>query len=83
MKIDIDLGSTSWVFNRNHQLRLAISSSNSPRFEPNPNTGSDDWRSLLTIKANQKVFVGGDYPSRIILPIVEEGSSVNEWKVLD
>ena len=36
---DIDLWSTSLIFNKGHQIRVAISSSNSPRFQPNPNTG--------------------------------------------
>lgn len=38
-KIKIVLGSTSLVFNRGHRIRIAISSSNFPRFLVNPNTG--------------------------------------------
>ncbi len=36
---DIDLWSTSLIFNKGHRIRVAISSSNAPRFRPNPNTG--------------------------------------------
>jgi putative CocE/NonD family hydrolase len=38
-EFEIDLWSTSFVISPGHRLRVAISSSNAPRFEPNPNTG--------------------------------------------
>ncbi len=36
---EIDLWSTSIIFNKGHRIRVAISSSNVQRFRPNPNTG--------------------------------------------
>jgi predicted acyl esterase len=36
---EIDLWSTSIIFNKGHRIRVAISSSNAQRFRPNPNTG--------------------------------------------
>ncbi|HZY90316.1 MAG TPA: CocE/NonD family hydrolase [Gemmataceae bacterium] len=38
-ELDVDLWSTALVFNKGHRVRVAVSSSNSPRFEANPNTG--------------------------------------------
>ena len=38
--IEIDLWSTSLIFNKGHRIRVSISSSNYPRFAPNPNTGA-------------------------------------------
>ena len=38
-EFEIDLWPTSIVFSKGHRVRVDISSSNSPRFEPNPNTG--------------------------------------------
>ena len=38
-ELNVDLWSTSLVFNKGHRIRVAVSSSNSPRFEANPNTG--------------------------------------------
>jgi len=38
-EFEIDLWSTSIIFNKGHRIRVAISSSNFPRFEVNPNTG--------------------------------------------
>jgi predicted acyl esterase len=73
---DIDLWSTSIVFNRGHRIRVAISSSNAPRFEPNLNTG-EPWRpgasATSPVVAHQTVTLGGSDASHIILPEVEGG----------
>ncbi|MGQ9733087.1 MAG: CocE/NonD family hydrolase [Candidatus Zipacnadales bacterium] len=69
-RFDIDLGSTSLIFNRGHRIRVAISSSNFPRYEPNPNTG-EPWRSSnRMVIATQRVWLGGAHPSCLLLPIV-------------
>lgn len=64
----VDLWSTSIIFNRGHRIRVAISSSNAPRFDPNPNTGApfraDDERRIAT----NTVHMDRERPSRIILP---------------
>ena len=39
-RLTIDAGVTSNVFRAGHRIRLEISSSNFPRFDRNPNTGS-------------------------------------------
>jgi putative CocE/NonD family hydrolase len=84
---DIDLGSTSIIFNRGHRIRVAITSSNAPRFEPNPNTGIGvgDSGSLAsssapgTIIARQSIALGGSEASHIILPTMrEEGRDQNQ-----
>jgi predicted acyl esterase len=71
---DIDLGSTSIIFNRGHRIRVAITSSNAPRFEPNPNTG-EPWRpsgGAAPVVARQRVSLGGSEASHIILPTIRE-----------
>lgn len=40
-QLEIDLWSTSIIFNEGHRIGLHISSSNYPRFERNPNNGKD------------------------------------------
>jgi putative CocE/NonD family hydrolase len=63
---DIDLWSTSIVINRGHRIRVAISSSNAPRFEANANTWPDaDARPVV---ARQTIALGGPEASHIILP---------------
>jgi predicted acyl esterase len=68
---DIDLWSTSIVFNKGHRIRVAISSSNSPRFEPNPNTFPD--RDVPAVVAHQTITLGGAEASYILLPEVLGG----------
>jgi predicted acyl esterase len=70
---DIDLWSTSIIFNKGHQIRVAISSSNSPRFEPNPNTGGPlppDPKEKPVV-AHQTIFLGGSAASYITLPQIQ------------
>jgi putative CocE/NonD family hydrolase len=69
---DIDLWSTSIVFNKGHQIRVAISSSNAPRFEPNTNTGGALPPDPVEkpVVAHQTIFLGGSAASSIVLPQV-------------
>jgi predicted acyl esterase len=65
---EIDLGSTSIIFNRGHRIRVSISSSNAPRFEANPNTFPD--RDAVPAVARQTITLGGSEASHIVLPEV-------------
>ncbi len=66
----IDLVATSNVFKAGHCIRVEISSSNFPRYNRNPNTGSAlDEDNELEI-AMQKVFHDEEYPSHIVLPVI-------------
>jgi putative CocE/NonD family hydrolase len=71
-EVDIDLWSTAYQFNTGHKIRIAISSSNYPRFATNPNTGAPQeaysYQYLQKYIANNTILVGPDYPSHIILP---------------
>ena len=69
-EVEIDLWSTAYLFNEGHKIRVSVSSSNAPRFLPNPNT-KDGWMKNDTyIIAENSVFVGKNHPSQIILPVV-------------
>jgi putative CocE/NonD family hydrolase len=65
----IDLWSTSIVFNRGHRIRLAITSSNYPRFEKNPNTGAPFAEGNETLVADNIIYIGASHPSGIVLPL--------------
>jgi putative CocE/NonD family hydrolase len=67
--LTIDLWSTSIVLNRGHRLRLAISSSNAPRFEPNPNTAGGPESGEPPRAAENRIHFGTRHPSAVILPI--------------
>jgi len=65
----VDLWSTAYVFAPGHKIRIAISSSNFPRFAANPNTGAPLAYNYLNYNiANNTILTGPDYPSSIILP---------------
>jgi putative CocE/NonD family hydrolase len=71
-EITVDLWSTSLVFNRGHKIRVAVSSSNAPRFDPNPNTGhafrADNERRVAT----NTIYFSKRCPSRIVLPVSKD-----------
>jgi predicted acyl esterase len=73
-EINVDLWSTSLVFNKGHRIRVAVSSSNSPRFEANPNTGRAFRSDKDTRVARNTVHLSLKYPSRIVLPVHEANS---------
>ncbi len=68
-KFEIDLWSTSIIFNRGHRIRVALSSSNSPRFEPNPNTGEHSGRNTQSVAATNTIYLDSTHPSHILLPV--------------
>lgn len=69
-RVEIDLGSTSNLFAAGHRIRLDISSSNYPRFEPNPNTGEAAGSWTRRVKARNTVYRDARRPSQIELPVV-------------
>ena len=67
-EFNIDLGSTSIIFNRGHRLRVDISSSNAPRFAAHPNV----WGGGQSQAARQTIYYGGKHPSAVILPVARK-----------
>jgi putative CocE/NonD family hydrolase len=68
----LDLVATSIVLPAGHRLRLHVSSSSFPEWEPNPNTGrpigADGEGDLRP--AHQLVFHDARHPSHVMLPII-------------
>jgi len=69
-EFEIDLWSTSLVFSPGHRVRVALSSSNAPRFEPNPNTPEVAGRDDKTQVATNTIYLNADHPSHITFPVV-------------
>jgi predicted acyl esterase len=69
--LSIPLGTTALVFNRGHRIAVHVQSSNAPRFEPHSNT----WEPVSTYDearvARNRVHVGGDQGSRLVLPVTK------------
>lgn len=72
VEIPVDLWSTSLVFNQGHRLRIAVSSSNSPRFDPNPNTGHGFRVDQEQRVATNTLHLSEKHPSQIVLPVYRE-----------
>lgn len=82
-EVEVDLWSTSYIFNEGHQIRVAISSSNAPRFLPNPNTADGIRKNVTYAIAENTVYVGNDCPSRIILPLIHLDYEAEVQKSVD
>lgn len=67
--VPVDLWSTSLIFNKGHRIRIAISSSNAPRFDPNPNTGHGFRSDKEQRVATNTLHICDEYPSQIVLPV--------------
>lgn len=67
--LEVDLWSTSVIFNTGHRLRLQITSSSAPGLDPNPNTGAPFRANGETRKANVKVYMDSGHPSHLLLPV--------------
>jgi putative CocE/NonD family hydrolase len=67
---DIDLWHNSWIFKAGHRIRVAVTSSNWPRYSRNMNVAefpefATEWK-----VANQKIYMDPEHPSHVILPII-------------
>ncbi len=69
-RVEVDLWSTSMIFNAGHCLRLSLSGSNFPRWDLNPGTGAVWTDGCEYIVQDDTVHFGGEYSSAIILPLV-------------
>jgi len=68
--VDVSLWNTSYVFNKGHSIRFSVSSSNAPRFLPNPNNGLPISQKGEAIVAHNAVHAGGNHASHLLLPVV-------------
>ncbi len=76
--LEVDLWSTSIIFNKGHRIGLHISSSNHPRFEVNPNTGADYIEPGKPVRvARNRVHCSKAYPSALILPVRPKEQSLS------
>jgi hypothetical protein len=67
---EIDLWPTAWRFAAGHRLRVAVTSSNFPRFDRNLNTGEDPARDGRMKVAVNMVYHDKEYPSHLTVPVL-------------
>ncbi|MBU1378386.1 MAG: CocE/NonD family hydrolase [Alphaproteobacteria bacterium] len=70
-KLTIDLWPTAITFEKGHRIALHITSSNSPRFEVNPNTGEAPAMGKLKPRvATNSIYMDQTHPTAIVLPVI-------------
>ncbi len=69
VELRIDLGDIAAVFSAGHRIRVAITSSNSPRFEVNPNSPLPFRRHIELQPAVNTLYYGGKKNSYLELPV--------------
>lgn len=74
LEVDVDLWATSQLFAKGHCIRVSVTSSNYPKADKNLNISALDPSEDKPRVAHNQVHFGGRYPSRILLPIVQNGS---------
>lgn len=79
--ISIQVAPTSNIFLPGHRIRLDISSSNFPHFDPNPNTGEPEGAATRMQSARNYLFVDLEHPSHITLPLTLASKSVLTSKI--
>jgi predicted acyl esterase len=69
-KVTIDLWATSLLFEKGHRIALHVTSSNSPRYEVNDNSGTAPGEKPVLRIAKNTVYFDKSHPSALILPVV-------------
>jgi len=73
-EITLDLSPIGHAFLEGHRVRLQIASSAFPAYDRNMNTGAAEGSDAAGIKANQRVWHGGEHQSRLELQVEPAGS---------
>ena len=68
--LNIDVWATGYQLNAGHKLRVVVCSSLFPRYNRNLNTGETIYSATELKIAEQKIYLGQEYPSHITLPIL-------------
>jgi putative CocE/NonD family hydrolase len=67
-QVDVDLWSTSYIWNTGHQIRVDMSSSNYPRCLNNPNTADGIYKNTTYTIAHNTLYIDSIRPSCLLLP---------------
>jgi len=70
VEVTVELWSTAIVFNASHRIRIAVSGTNWPRFEVNPNDGGDLNIPASPVVARPVLRFGPAHRSRLELPVL-------------
>ncbi|UCF50382.1 MAG: CocE/NonD family hydrolase [Thermoplasmatales archaeon] len=82
-EIEVDLWSTSYIWNTGHRIRIAVSSSNYPRFLNNPNTDNPIAKNTTYNIAQNTIYLDSEHPSSIIVPEIDEKLINSKNKIIN
>jgi hypothetical protein len=82
-EVEIDLWTTSYIWNTGHKIRIAISSSNYPRFLNNPNTDDPMAQNTTYNVAENTLYLDSEHPSCIILPEIDFQPLNSKTNIID
>ena len=71
-QVEVDLWSTSYIWNTGHRIRVDVSSSNYPRCLNNPNTADGIGKNTTYNLALNTVYLDSARPSCLLLPEVSQ-----------
>ena len=71
--LDVNLGTTSYVFAPGHRIGCIVAGSNYPRFDVNPQTGEPVNQATHATSAHVRLYMSARYASRLILPSMDAG----------
>jgi putative CocE/NonD family hydrolase len=80
VKIRVDMWGTGQQFQKEHCIRLEVTSSAFPSVAPNYNTGGSLWEEKDPIIANQTVYHSKEFPSHLILPEITKPRFAEAWR---
>jgi hypothetical protein len=71
-ELHIDLWNTAFIFEKGHKIQVTVTSSNSTKFEINPNTGEPFGVPTTTAPrvATNTVYFDKHHPSAMVLPVL-------------
>ena len=69
-EFEIDLWATSHVFKKGHRLRVAVASSDFPRWDRNWQTGRNNSYETSGVVARNRIYRDLNHPSHILLPLL-------------
>jgi len=61
---------TANVFKKGHRIRLQITSSRAPHFDPNPNNGEEIATATRLQAARVTIHHDAEHPLRVVLPVL-------------
>jgi predicted acyl esterase len=69
--VNFDVGWVSLIFNEGHRIRVTVSSTGAPFYEPNPNTGEPLTLEPpdKTVVAENTVYLDRPHASRVVAPV--------------